>query len=95
MKTEIEGTLSPSTLHSATPAHTEAAGSALRVAIIYPPPSQWQWSDDQFRRDLAYNRGRLPKLFDTATESVQSLRQIFGSDKKPSQFAKRKADGDD
>jgi len=70
----IEGALSPATLHSATPAYTEEVGPGLRVAYINPPP-HWKPSDDQFSRDLAYNRGGLLELFDTATEAVQWLRQ--------------------
>lgn len=70
----IEGALSPATLHSATPAYTAVVGPALRVAYINPP-SHWEPSDDQFSRDLAYNRGGILELFSTASEAVQWLRQ--------------------
>ena len=70
----IEGALSPATLHRATPAYTQEVGRTLKVAYINPPP-QWKPSDDQFSRDLEYNRGGLLELFDSATEAVQWLRQ--------------------
>ncbi len=70
----IEGALSPTELHNTTPAYTQEVGRALKVAYINPPP-QWKPADDQFSRDIAYNRGALLELFDTATEAVQWLRQ--------------------
>jgi hypothetical protein len=69
----IEGALSPGALHTATPAYTEEAGRSLKVAYINPPP-HWKPGDDQFGRDLAYNRGGLLELFDTATDAAQWLR---------------------
>ena len=70
----IEGALSPARLHTATPAYTHEVGRTLRVAYINPPP-QWKPTDDQFSRDLAYNRGGLLELFGTAAEAVEWLRQ--------------------
>jgi len=69
----IEGALSPEALHKATPAYTQEVGRSLKVAYINPP-AHWKPADDQFSRDLAYNRGGLLELFDTATEAVQWLR---------------------
>ncbi len=70
----IEGALTPEILQSATPAYTQAVGRSVRVAYINPP-AHWIPSDDQFSRDLAYNRGGLLELFDTATEAVQWFRR--------------------
>jgi hypothetical protein len=70
----IEGALSPAALHGATPAYTQEVGRSIRVAYINPP-AHWKPSDDQFSRDLAYNRGGLLELFDDAIAAAQWLRQ--------------------
>jgi hypothetical protein len=70
----IQGALSPEVLQNATPAYTQEIGRTLKVAYINPP-AHWKPSDDQFSRDLAYNRGGLLELFDTATEAVQWFRR--------------------
>ncbi len=70
----IEGALSPATLHSATPAFTAEVGHSIRVAYINRPP-QWNPTDDQFSRDLAYNRGALLELFASASAAAEWLRQ--------------------
>ena len=70
----IQGALSPEILQSATPAYMQEIGRSLKVAYINPP-AHWTPSDDQFSRDLAYNRGGLLELFDTATQAVQWFRR--------------------
>lgn len=69
----IEGALSPEILQRATPAYTTAVGRTLKVAYINPP-AHWRPSDDQFSRDLAYNRGGLLELFESAADAVQWFR---------------------
>ncbi len=70
----IEGALSPADLHNATPAYTQEVGRSIKVAYINPP-AHWKPSDDQFSRDLAYNRGGMLELFDDATAAVRWLRK--------------------
>ena len=68
----IEGALTAEELYDATPAFTAAVGQDLKVAYINPPP-QWNAADDQFSRDLAYNRGGLLELFESAEQAVDWL----------------------
>lgn len=70
----IEGALSAESLYRATPAYTMAVGQKIKVAYINPPES-WHPDDDQFSRDVAYNRGGLLELFETADDAVRWLRQ--------------------
>lgn len=70
----IQGALTPEILQSATPAYIREVGPLLKVAYINPP-AHWTSADDQFSRDLAYNRGGQLELFDFATEAVQWFRQ--------------------
>jgi hypothetical protein len=68
----IEGALSAESLYRATPAFSAAVGQSLKVAYINPPAS-WRPEDDQFSRDIAYNRGGLLELFETSEEAAHWL----------------------
>ena len=70
----IEGALSPQSLYRATPAFTMEIGQTIKVAYINPPAA-WNPADDQFSRDLAYNRGGMLELFETAEDAVVWLRE--------------------
>ena len=71
---KIEGALSPESLYRTTPAYTMEVGQTIKVAYINPP-EHWRPSDDQFSRDIAYNRGGLLELFETKEDAVRWLHQ--------------------
>ena len=71
---DIEGALSPESIYRATPAFSITIGQDIKVAYINPPAS-WSPADDQFSRDLAYNRGVMLEVFDTADDAAHWLRQ--------------------
>ena len=70
----IEGALDPESLYRATPAYTLEVGQDIKVAYINRP-AHWPAADDQFSRDLAYNRGGLLEMFDTPDDAVVWLQQ--------------------
>ena len=70
----IEGALTPESLYRTTPAYTHEVGRSIKVAYINPP-AHWRPADDQFSRDLAYNRGGLLELFESMDDAVAWLRQ--------------------
>ena len=70
----IEGALSAQSLYRATPAFTLEIGQTIKVAYINRP-DEWVPADDQFSRDLAYNRGAMLELFETTEDAVAWLRE--------------------
>jgi len=70
----IEGALSSESLYRATPEFTAAVGQQIKVAYINRPEC-WPPDDDQFSRDVAYNRGVLLELFETIDDAVDWLQQ--------------------
>ncbi len=70
----VEGALKPESLYRATPAYTLEVGQDIKVAYINRP-AHWQAADDQFSRDLAYNRGGLLEMFDTPDDAVDWLQE--------------------
>ena len=68
----IEGALSAESIFRATPAYTVEVGRDIRVAYINPP-AHWRPADDQFSRDLAYNRGGFLELFENLPDAVRWL----------------------
>lgn len=70
----IDGALTAEGLYRATPAFTTAVGLDIKVAYINPPHS-WRPDDDQFSRDIAYNRGALLELFGSKDEAVRWLQE--------------------
>ena len=49
-------------------------GQTIKVAYVNRPEA-WRPDDDQFSRDLAYNRGALLELFDTIDDATSWLQQ--------------------
>ena len=71
---KIEGALSPESLYRATPAFALEVGQSIKVAYINTP-SHWLPADDQFSRDIAYNRGTLLENFESLEEAVSWLQR--------------------
>ena len=69
----IEGALSPQSLYRATPAFTMEIGQTIKVAYVNRP-DEWIPADDQFSRDLAYNRGGMLELFESTDDALDWLR---------------------
>lgn len=69
----IEGALTPEEIYRFTPAFSREVGQSIRVAYINRPP-QWPPADDQFSRDLAYNRGAHLELFESIPDAISWLR---------------------
>lgn len=68
----IEGALPTTTLFYATPRYLEAVGLRVRVAYINPP-ANWSADQDQFSRNVAFNRGGSLEVFGTEGEAVRWL----------------------
>lgn len=70
----IEGALSSKSLYRATPEFSLAVGQRIKVAYINRPDA-WPPDDDQFSRDLAYNRGVPLELFESLDQAIDWLQQ--------------------
>ncbi len=68
----MQGALSVSELYYAVSQYTLHVGKEIKVAYINPPP-EWIPEDDQFSRDVAFNRGGTLELFKTETEALTWL----------------------
>ena len=69
----MTGALGVAELITVTPAFVRIVGPTIKVAYINPP-SHWIPADDQFSRDLAYNRGAFLEVFPSESEAVEWLR---------------------
>lgn len=70
----IEGALSSKSLYRATPEFALAVGQQIKVAYINRP-AVWPPDDDQFSRDLAYNRGVPLEVFESLGDASDWLQQ--------------------
>jgi hypothetical protein len=68
---KIEGALSPMELYHATNKFIDILGD-IKVAYINPP-SDWIPDDDQFSRDVAYNRGGELEVFPSLNDAEKWL----------------------
>lgn len=69
---DIDGALTSDELYRATPAFVREVGRSIKVAYINRPP-QWPPADDQFSRDIAYNRGAHLELFESSDDAARWL----------------------
>ena len=67
----IEGALEPMELYHATNKFIDIVGN-IKVAYINPP-EEWTPDDDQFSRDVAYNRGGALEVFASLEDAEKWL----------------------
>ncbi len=69
----MTGALTVAELYSTTPKFVNTIGPSISVAYINMP-SEWLPEDDQFSRNVAYNRGGSLEMFLTEDEALEWLR---------------------
>lgn len=78
----IEGALPTQVIYYATQRYLEAVGLSTPVAYINPP-EHWTRDQDQFSRDVAFNRGGSLEVFGTEAEAASWLIEKTGTDRSP------------
>ena len=69
----MEGALAGVGLYRGTQEFIKAVGVSIKVAYINPPP-HWNPEEDQFSRNVAYNRGGSLELFDSQADAEAWLK---------------------